>query len=108
MQAVRNTRVALFGIAVALVAGGGYCAFQGRARAASHTAVAVDRSIDVPKAQPETIVDPLAPERRITLDQDARADAGNWITARPGFQYSRSASERGGVEPCASQPVDVS
>jgi hypothetical protein len=29
------------------------------------------------------------------------------VTARPGFQYSRSAAERGGIEPCATERVDT-
>ncbi|MDF3068708.1 MAG: hypothetical protein K0R38_4309 [Polyangiaceae bacterium] len=33
---------------------------------------------------------------------------GDWVKARPRFQYSRSAAERGGVEPCTTQQVDTS
>ncbi len=33
---------------------------------------------------------------------------GDWVKARPRFQYSRAAAERGGVEPCATQTVDSS
>jgi hypothetical protein len=35
-------------------------------------------------------------------------DGGDWVTARPGFQYSRTAAERGGIEPCGIQQVDTS
>lgn len=61
-----------------------------------------------PSATPTgTWVDPLVPERLVTLDA-ARSVPGEWVAARPGFQYSRSAAERGNVEPCATQPVDSS
>ncbi len=33
---------------------------------------------------------------------------GDWVKARPRFQYSHSAAERGGVEPCTTQPLDTS
>jgi len=60
-------------------------------------------------ASPNTIVDPLAPERLVLLDTSARpATSGSWVTARPGFQYSRPPSERGGVNPCALPEVDTS
>lgn len=32
---------------------------------------------------------------------------GDWVRARPRFQYSQGAAQRGGVEPCAAQPVDT-
>lgn len=51
--------------------------------------------------------DPLAPERLVRLDQ-SRFLAPDWVTARPAFQSSRSAAERGGIEPCATQPFDRS
>ena len=52
--------------------------------------------------------DPLLPDRPMMLDSAPRAQAGDWVTARPGFQYSHSAAERGGVEPCSTQNVDTS
>lgn len=51
--------------------------------------------------------DPLAPEQLVRLDE-ARHLAADWVSARPGFQSSRSAAERNGVEPCATQPFDPS
>ena len=57
---------------------------------------------------PSSLLDPLAPTRQVLLDPQRRADAAGWVGARPGFQHSRAASERGGTEPCASQPVDTS
>lgn len=50
---------------------------------------------------PSEIVDPLAPDRPAKLDAAPRPTASaDWVTARPGFQYSRPASERGGINPC--------
>ncbi|HEV8551691.1 MAG TPA: hypothetical protein VGQ57_21735 [Polyangiaceae bacterium] len=56
---------------------------------------------------PGTLRDPLAPERLVRIDE-SRALAADWVSARPGFQASRSAAERGGVEPCATQAFDTS
>jgi hypothetical protein len=50
----------------------------------------------------------LAPSRPTFVDDAPRPRADEWLKARPGFQYSRSSAERGGVAPCASQPVDTS
>jgi len=61
----------------------------------------------LPTPAPETIADPLDPRRPMTLDKE-RDNPANWVTARPAFQRSRSAAERGGVEPCAGQAVDTS
>ncbi|HKO50374.1 MAG TPA: hypothetical protein VJV79_21775 [Polyangiaceae bacterium] len=57
---------------------------------------------------PDTIADPLAPDHPIVIDTQPRADAGNWVKARPGFQASRTRAQRDGIEPCAKQPVDTS
>jgi hypothetical protein len=54
------------------------------------------------------VADPLSPDRPATLDDEPRSDAGSWVKARPGFQYSRPAAERGGVEPCAIPEGDTS
>jgi hypothetical protein len=48
------------------------------------------------------------PQRPAYRDTAPEQDVGDWVKARPGFQYSRSAAERGGVEPCATQAVDTS
>lgn len=55
-----------------------------------------------------TLIDPLVPNRLVTLDAEPRKLAQDWVAARPGFQYSRPAAERGGVEPCTTQKVDTS
>jgi hypothetical protein len=57
---------------------------------------------------PGTIKDPLVPERPLPIDAQPRVDAGNWVTARPGFQSSKTTAERGGVEPCAARAADTS
>jgi hypothetical protein len=61
-----------------------------------------------PSPPATTIADPLAPERPVDLDRTRAAASGNWIAARPGFQYSRPSAERGGVNPCAMPPADTS
>ena len=57
---------------------------------------------------PGTRPDPLLPDRPMTVDTAARLGAGDWVTARPSFQYSHSAAARGGVEPCDTQVVESS
>jgi hypothetical protein len=61
-------------------------------------------------APPETIPDPTDPHRPLPVDNEPRERPGkaNWVTARPAFQSSRSTAQRGGIEPCAPQPVDTS
>ncbi|HET7543114.1 MAG TPA: hypothetical protein VFK05_24745 [Polyangiaceae bacterium] len=44
----------------------------------------------------------------MTVDAEPRRQVGNWVTARPGFQSSRTVAQRGGVEPCAPPTVDAS
>jgi len=61
----------------------------------------------IPSAAPGTLLDPLDPGRPMTIDAEPRLDAGNWVTARPGFQASRTRGQRGGIEPCATQTVDT-
>jgi hypothetical protein len=78
--------------------------YRGRA-----THVVVASPAPVVSAAPNTVVDPLAPERPALLDSSVRpADGGSWVTARPGFQYSRTPAERGGVNPCALPEGDSS
>jgi len=55
---------------------------------------------------PGTLVDPLVPGRLVTLDTE-RGAAGNWVAARPAFQSSLPAAQRGDVEPCTTQKVDT-
>jgi hypothetical protein len=69
----------------------------------------VPSPVAVAAASQNTLVDPLAPDRPVTLDVSERStDGGNWVTARPGFQYSRTSAERGGVNPCALPEGDTS
>lgn len=64
----------------------------------------------VPAAAETAIPDPLDPQRPMLIDRERRTrpDTGNWVTARPGFQSSRSTAERGGIEPCAVPASDTS
>jgi hypothetical protein len=63
----------------------------------------------VASAAPNTLADPIAPDRPVTLDTTARpTDGGSWVTARPEFQYSRAPAERGGENPCALPEGDTS
>ena len=65
-------------------------------------------STPVASAPPGTIPDPLDPRRPMRIDEDRGGDAGLWVTARPGFQGSRTPAQRGGIEPCAPQAIDTS
>jgi hypothetical protein len=96
--------VALFGAAVALL-GVGFMARRPQTSPAQ--VVAVAHSAPPASAEPASLVDALAPDRPMRLD-GSRVEPTDWVGARPGFQYSRSAAERGGVEPCATQEVDTS
>jgi hypothetical protein len=109
----RLMRVALLGVALALAAGAGYARLQAHARATPRQATLLPSSSSLassaePAAAPGVVLDPLGPGRPATLDTAARVVVGDWIRARPGFQYSHSAAERGGVEPCAIQAVAAS
>ena len=64
--------------------------------------------VPVASAAPNALVDALSPERPAPLEASERpTDAGSWVTARPGFQYSRTPAERGGVNPCALPEGDT-
>src|SRR3954469_17982449 len=103
---VRPSRLWIAG-ALLVLAAAAYWIVQSRARAAPMAAVsAVHRP--TPPPDPNILLDPIVPGRPVTLDHGPRAPTGDWLKARPGFQYSHSSAERGGVTPCASQPVDVS
>ena len=73
-----------------------------------HAVPVAERAPALPSADPNSLVDPVVPSRPVALDEAPRANVGNWLTARPGFQYSHGPAERGGVTPCATQPVDLS
>lgn len=85
----------------ALVAG----AYWWRAQRAVEPVAAAGRG--PAPASATTIVDPVSPERVVTIDLEPRPAVADWVKARPGFQSSRSAAERGGVEPCATQELDA-
>lgn len=86
-------------LALASVAAGGYFALD-RERASPRALPTAPPAR--PAAPPvDTISDPLVPERPAKLDSTPRgSDDRDWVTARPGFQYSRSSAERGGANPC--------
>jgi len=44
----------------------------------------------------------------MTVDPEPRRPVGDWVAARPSFQSSRPAAQRGGVEPCAPPTFDAS
>lgn len=69
------------------------------ARAAEPRAVAAASATD------NAIQDPLSPDRPPRADPSPRPQPADWVRARPAFQSSRSAAERGGTEPCATQEV---
>jgi hypothetical protein len=68
----------------------------------------VPSPIPVASASSSTLADPLTPARPALLDSSVRpAASGNWVTARPAFQYSRTPAERGGVDPCGLSEGDA-
>jgi hypothetical protein len=100
-----NVRGALLGAAIAIMLGALVLNWRARATTARSDITPVVAS---PVADPAgTLRDPLSPERLTTIDSAPR-DASDWVSARPRFQYSRPAAERGGVEPCATPKVDAS
>src|SRR5437870_5803795 len=101
----RKTEVALIAALLALVALG-VVSLRPEARSAPGHVVAVAQSAPSASATPGTLIDALLPDRPMLIDT-SRVEAADWVSARPGFQYSHSAVERGGVEPCATQEVDT-
>lgn len=93
-------------VVLAVAASIGYWKWSSRADDARQVALPGSSASARPVPSAE-IIDPIAPERPVALDPAARAVASDWVAARPGFQYSRSAAERGGVEPCATEKVDT-
>ena len=74
---------------------------------------AVPGAVVAPKASASAPVDPgpidpLRPETALERDATRASLATDWVRARPGFQSSRKPAQRGGIEPCAPQPVDAS
>jgi hypothetical protein len=107
----RALGVALFGAALTVAAGAGYSVWRARSASAPLPAALVAaKAPATPQAAAAvgTFVDPLSPDRPVTVDATPREVVGNWVTARPAFQYSRKAAERSGVEPCAIAAGDTS
>lgn len=94
--------------ALLALAAAAYWVVRSRARAAPLVPVAAKSAPAPASAASKTLVDPLVPSRLTRLDDVPRAHADDWLSARPGFQHSRGPAERGGVTPCAPQPVDSS
>ena len=102
----RATKAALLSAALVLVLGGqGACKREPAPAQVSKSQPAAPAAL-LATAPPGTLWDPLAPNRPATIDTD-RGVPGNWVTARPGFQASRTRAQRGGVEPCATQAIDT-
>ncbi|MES1175793.1 MAG: hypothetical protein ABUL62_15840 [Myxococcales bacterium] len=105
----RFATIAIGFTALALIAAAGYSEVYPRLRPPVAQPVVAPPtpapSLSAP-ASADRLIDPLDPERPILLDSE-RAQSPNWVTARPGFQYSRKAAERGGIEPCAGESVDT-
>jgi hypothetical protein len=108
----RLATIALGCTALALVAAAGYFElYPWLHRPVARPVVASAASVPsarVPPERADRLIDPLDPERPILLDTSPRAESANWVTARPAFQYSRKAVDRGGIEPCAGESVDTS
>jgi len=98
--------------ALALLAAAGYSEIFPRLHPPLARAVigraAPPPSASAPPEHADRLIDPLDPERPILLDSGSRPVSANWVTARPAFQYSRKAVDRGGIEPCAGESVDTS
>jgi len=97
--------VALFTLVVLAAAAGAYL-FRGRASTAAPSVAAAA----TPSAAPldTALADPLRPGAPLERDVTRAQLPPDWARARPAFQSSRKAEQRGGVEPCAPQPVDAS
>jgi hypothetical protein len=103
----RPGRVLLLSLLFALSAGAAYYLLVVRPRS---SAIPVVVASPKPSAAPgaHAIVDPLRPDAPIERDDLRMPPREDWVKARPEFQYSLSAAQRGGVEPCATQAVDAS
>src|SRR6478735_2063816 len=104
----RSTEAALFSAALLLLPGVVACDQHRPSPAEPAKPKLAAPAALIPTSPPkETIADPIDPNRPMLIDPEARVrpGVGSWITARPGFQSSRSTAERGGIEPCAQQPL---
>jgi hypothetical protein len=100
----KATNLVLMGALLALGGAGAFVATHLR-----REPVTVRVAVPPPSAvEPSgALVDPLVPDRPVTLDL-ARSLASDWVAARPAFQSSLPAAQRGNVEPCTTQKVDTS
>ena len=111
---MRAARFAVLAAAIAALTLAAYLLTLHRAPAEPRVAVSLNPSLAsasapvTASASPSSVPDPLSSGRPPSVDQTRGAVPGNWVTARPGFQYSRTASERGGIEPCATRAADQS
>ncbi len=103
---MRRARIVGLVLAVTTAGAGGYAWLRAQS-------VVVKAPVPAKSAAPDTLApgqvrDPLQPTARIEVDATRDAASAGWVERRPGFQSSRAAVERGGVEPCATQPFDAS
>ena len=103
----RFAKVGLIGAAIALLGAFGYQRY-GAPPAVAPSASRVAASVSRSTAPPGSILDPLVPARPAYRNDSPESDIGDWVKARPRFQYSHGPNQRGGVEPCATQPLDTS
>lgn len=103
----RFAKVGLIGAAIALLGTFGYQRY-GAPPAVAPSASRVAASVSRSTAPPGSILDPLVPARPAYRNDSPESDIGDWVKARPRFQYSHGPNQRGGVEPCATQPLDTS
>ncbi len=94
-----NRRVTASLVVAALVAGVAALVWYSRRQPAQVSSAPVSSAAPAPSS----VADPLLPARPARIDPTRASLAADWVSARPAaqFQYSRRASERGGVEPCA-------
>jgi hypothetical protein len=106
---MRTASAALLVVTLAVLAGAGYFFAVYRRPAAPVPIVKPPAAVAVAEssAPSGTIPDPLNADRAAAVDS-ARVPPPDWVTARPSFQYSRTAVQRGGVEPCAIPAADKS
>ena len=95
----------IVGLVLIVAGGAGYWAFKSFEPRPERLGVS---SVEPPKSPPTNeLVDPLAPGRTAQLDTSPRAaGSASWVSARPGFQHSRTTAERAGVNPCAMPAAD--
>jgi hypothetical protein len=104
----RRATLTLVLAVLAVGAGVGFWVLRMSSRRPEPVAAPRPSASAAPALPPGMLADPLDPERPVSIDTKERVVVGDWVNARPGFQYSRSPAERGGVEPCAPQRVDTS